>query len=120
MVVIYVRCQWTYPVDFVEVVGFQDPGADDAGAVGRAHLDVDMAEEDVEVTLNCGSVTLLGNGELGTEVGACHGAGGGAPASQRSRSEVGVETVLFQTGVRRASLCKALVCSCMFGSYTYS
>ena len=96
----------TYPVDFVEIIGFENPGADDTGAIGGSHLDVDMAEEDVEFTLDGGRVALLGDGELGTEVGAGHSAGGGVPTTQRSGSEVSVVTVLVETSIRWASLCE--------------
>lgn len=63
-----------------------------------------MAEEDVEFTLDCRGVTLLGNGELGAEVGGGYGACGGVPATQGPRGKVGVQTVLVKTGVCWASL----------------
>lgn len=68
-----------------------------------------MAEEDVEFTFYCRGVTLLGDGELGAEVGSSNGAGGGVPATQRSGGKVGTETVLVQTSVCWASLWKRTV-----------
>lgn len=40
-----------------------------------------MAEKDIEFTFDCRGVTLLGDGELGAEVGSGYGAGGGVPAT---------------------------------------
>lgn len=81
-----------------------------------------MAEEDVKLALDCGSVTLLRNGELGTEIGACHGASSGVPITQRPRGEVSVETVFVQTSVCWARLYRvALVwVGSMFGNKTHS
>lgn len=75
---------WTRPVDFIEVVRLQNPGADDADAARCSHLDVDMPKEDIEVAFDGGGVTLLGNGKLGAEFSACHGAGSGVPTPQRA------------------------------------
>jgi hypothetical protein len=68
-----------YPVDLVKVVRLQNVGTDDTSTVGGSHLNVDMAEEDIEVALDGGSVSLLRDGELGTEIGALDGTGGGVP-----------------------------------------
>nr|POE93284.1 hypothetical protein CFP56_19296 [Quercus suber] len=51
-------------VDLVEVVGQQDDGADDAGAGGGAHQDLDAAPEDVEAGLERDRVALLRDGEV--------------------------------------------------------
>ena len=40
-----------------------------------------MTEKDIEFTFDCRGVTLLGDGELGAEVGSGYGAGGGVPAT---------------------------------------
>jgi hypothetical protein len=68
-----------------------------------------MAEEDVEFTLNCRGVTLLRDSELGSQVSGCHGASSGVPAAHGTRGEVGVVTVLVETGISGASLCEAIV-----------
>ena len=46
------------PVDFVEVIGLQDDGTDDAAALGGAHPYFYLSEEEVEVGLDCGSIAL--------------------------------------------------------------
>lgn len=68
-----------------------------------------MAEEDVKLALDRGSVTLFRNGELGTEIGARHGASSGVPITQRSRGKVSVETVFVQTSVCWASLYRVVL-----------
>lgn len=68
-----------------------------------------MAEEDIEFTFDCWGVTLLGNSELGAEVGGGYGTGGCVPVTQGPRSKVGVQTVLVETGVCWASLWKRTV-----------
>lgn len=55
-----------HPVNLIEVVRLEDVSADDAGSVGSSQLDIDMAKEYVEVTLDGGCITLLRDGELGT------------------------------------------------------
>lgn len=68
-----------YPVDLVKVVRLQDISTDDTSAIGGSQLNVDMAEEDVEVAFDGGSVSFLRDGELGTERGTFDGTGGGVP-----------------------------------------
>lgn len=59
MVVFVVRFVNTNPVDLIEVVGLEDVSADNAGAIGSSQRDIDMAKEDVEITLNGGRVALF-------------------------------------------------------------
>lgn len=96
-----------YPVDLVEVVGLEDGGADDAGAVGSAHHDLEVAEEDVKVGFDCGGVTLLVDGELGAEGGAGDVSSADSPAIERvgAGGEVGVEAPASETVVCRACFC---------------
>lgn len=96
-----------YPVDLVEVVGLEDGGADDAGAVGSAHHDLEVAEEDVEVGFDGGSVALLVDGELGAERGAGDVSSADSPAIERfgAGGEVGVETPASEAVVCRTCFC---------------
>lgn len=71
-----------HPVNLVQVIRFQHGGADDTRAVGSSHLNLDPAEEDVEVTLNGGSIALLGDGELGTKGGALDSSRSGVPFAE--------------------------------------
>ena len=93
-----------YPVDLVEVIRLHHRRADDARAIGRSHLDLHIAEEDVEVALDRRCIPFLGDGELGSERGALHSTAGGIPVVEggRAAGEVGVESILVQTGVGRA------------------
>lgn len=69
----------TYVVDLVQIVGLQNPGADDTSTVGGTHLDIDVTEEDVPFTGNSGGLSLLGDLELGTKRSLRHGLGGDVP-----------------------------------------
>lgn len=96
-----------YPVDLVEVVGLEDGGAYDAGAVGGSHHDFEVAEHDVEVGFDGGCVALLVDGELGTERGAGYIPGADSPAIERvgTGGEVCVETPASEAVVCRACCC---------------
>lgn len=91
----------TYPVNLVQVVRLQDNAADDTLARSDSHLDIDTAEEDVEVGLDGGSITLLGHGELGAIVAKVDLASSGLEARQSALAlgEVGIEVSLLQAGV---------------------
>lgn len=69
----------SYPVDLIKVIGLHDPGRDDTGAVSGTELDIDVTEENIEITLDGGSISLLGNLEKSTKVSAVDGTGGGSP-----------------------------------------
>lgn len=60
----------SYPVDLVEIIRLQHDATDDASAWGCFHGDGDFTEEDVEVCLDGGCLTLLVDCELGA-VRAC-------------------------------------------------
>lgn len=98
----------TRPVDLVEVVRLEDVSAHNAGAVGGFQLDIDMAEEDVEIALDGGCIALLRDGELCTKGSAFNRASRGVPLGKgrRSGAEVGFELPFGQAGVRRAGLCR--------------
>lgn len=65
--VVVARFVNTDPVNLIEVVGLEDVSVDNAGAIGGSQRDIDMAKEDVEVTLDGGRVALFRDGELGTK-----------------------------------------------------
>lgn len=67
------------PVHFVEVVGLQHHGGDDALACRGLHDDFDLAEEEVEVGLDGGGVEALVYREFGAVVTVVDGPGGGVP-----------------------------------------
>lgn len=54
-----------YPVNLVKILRLEHDAADDASARGCFHGDGDFTEEDVEVRLDGGSITLLVESELG-------------------------------------------------------
>jgi hypothetical protein len=54
-----------YPVNLVKIVRLEHDAADNASARGCFHGDGDFTEEDVEVCLDGGSITLLVDSELG-------------------------------------------------------
>jgi hypothetical protein len=56
----------TYPVELVQIVGQQNHAADDSLAGRSSGLDLERAEEEVEVALKGGRVALLGEYEIGT------------------------------------------------------
>ena len=93
-----------YPVDFVQVVRLQHGGADDADAVGGAHLDFHGAEEDVKVRFDGRAIALLVDNKGRAQWGAGHRSGCGVPALEGvgSAGEVGEFSVGRETGVRRA------------------
>lgn len=97
----------SHPVNFVEVVRLQHSRANDTSAISGSHLDLDPAEENVEVALNGRSITLLGDSELGTKGSALDNPNRGVPIAEcrRARGEVGVELPLGKTGVGRTCLC---------------
>lgn len=97
----------SHPVNFVEVVRLQHSRANDTSAIGGSHLNLDPAEENVEVALNGRSITLFGDSELGTKRGALDSTSSGVPLAEcrRARGEVGVELPLGKTGVGRTCLC---------------
>lgn len=68
-----------FPVDFVEVIGFEHDGRDDALAAGGFHDHFDLAAEDVEVCLHGGGVAALVNCELCTVIALVDGSGCGVP-----------------------------------------
>ena len=68
-----------FPVDFVEVVGFEHDGGDDALAAGGFHDYFDLAAEDVEVGLHGGGVTTFVDCELGAVGALVDGPGCGVP-----------------------------------------
>ena len=69
----------SYPVNLIKVVGLHNPGRDDTSAVGSTELNIDMAEEDIEITLDGGSISLSGNLEKSSKVGAVDGTGSCSP-----------------------------------------
>lgn len=91
----------TYPVDLIQIVRLQDDTANNTLTRSDPHLDINTAKENVEVGLDGGSVTLLGNSELGTIFAEVDLAGSGLEArkSALALGEVGVEVSLLQAGV---------------------
>lgn len=60
------------PIDFIEIVGFENDAADDALTGGSFHPDLDFTAEDVKVGLDGGCIAAVGNGEMGAFIlGVC-------------------------------------------------
>lgn len=70
-----------FPIDLVEIIGFQDDTADNTLAGSNFHVDLDLAPEDVEFGLHGGRLTLLGHGEFGAHVIVVDDSSGGVPAT---------------------------------------
>lgn len=94
-----------FPVNLIEVVGFEDEGADDAGSGRGLQEDVDLAEHDVFVAADGGG---LGR-SLDVEVGSAGAVGEGCagfqlPVGGCALGEVGEDGVAFAISlVGRAS-----------------
>jgi hypothetical protein len=101
------RKKATYPVNLVEIVGQEHDTADNASAIGNLHPDIDMAEEEVEGSLDSRSFAFLADDESSTLVGAVDGAISGVPKlkSRFTNGEISVEGVVCQTRIGRASSC---------------
>jgi hypothetical protein len=56
----------TYPVDFIENIGFQDNTADNTNTRSSLQDNLGLSKEEEEVGLNGRRVALLCNSELGT------------------------------------------------------
>ena len=55
-----------FPIDFIQVVRFEDNRANNALSRGRLHLDFNVAEEEIAVGLDCWSITALVDCKLST------------------------------------------------------
>lgn len=98
----------SYPINLIQVVGFQDVGADDPSAIRSSHLDIDTTKEDVEVTCDGGSVTLFLDGKLRTERSALDGPSSSVPLieSRRAGREVRIVLPFGQSGICGAGFCR--------------
>lgn len=56
---------YTYPINFVQSIRFQDDGTDDTSAGSRLHLNGDFSVPEVELASNSRRIALLGKFELG-------------------------------------------------------
>ena len=97
------------PVDLVEVVRFEDEGADDASAGGGLQEDVDLAEHNVFVAADRGGVS----GSLDIELGSAGSIGeGGAisylPIVGSALCEVGEDGVAFAISLVGRASCMML------------
>lgn len=72
----------TYPIDFIQIIRFENEGADDSLSRSGFHGDGDFTEKHVEIALNGRCVTPLVDGELGTIGARWDGACNGLPLIQ--------------------------------------
>lgn len=79
----------THPVDFVQIIRFHDDGADDPGAIGCSHDDLDLAEEDVKVGLKRRRIVPLVDGEFGSVAAVGDIARDGRPSIRAALGEIG-------------------------------
>ena len=70
-----------FPIDFVQIVGFEDDAADDSLARGGFQPDLDDAEEKVELGLDRGGFASHGDGHSGAIGPVLDCASGGVPDS---------------------------------------
>lgn len=77
-------------VNFVQGVGFEDEGGDDAGAGSSLHCDFDAAKHDVEEGSKLRSIAALGDGE-GDAIGAIFGGARGGKRVDGAFGKVDVD-----------------------------
>lgn len=97
----------TYPVNLVKVIGLHHKSADNTGTVGTAELGFHSSEEDVEISLDSGSISLLLDLEFGTQGGAVDRASSRGPLVKRRRSdgEISAERPLVETSIGGTGFC---------------
>lgn len=106
----------TYPIDLIQVIGLEDQGADHTLTFGGLHGDRNLTKENVEVGLDGGSITTLGEGELGAIGTGVDGTSSGGPLVEGTGlGEVKAQLRRSATRIRRASLLEGIAASVCLG-----
>lgn len=81
----------SFPVDLVQVIGFEHNRADNASTGSSLHRHLGSTEKEVCTGFDGRSIALFGNGERGTVAAVADRACGDTPVLRSAGSEVGVD-----------------------------